>query len=414
MSKSEEFITLINEFKTVSPTISDEQRKGLLRRAVQQYDLSVDDATNILNGSGLIIGEEINYFEVLNLSVTEFESQSESEIVNAVESAHKRLYSASLMAGGRPRADGRTEEQWRIILNQAKDILADPQKRHGYLATLVDVKTSKDLGNVGSFIDTSSAPLSLDNMVLIPEGEFEMGGSDNEAFADEKPVHTVYVEEFYMDKYPVTNAEFKEFVDANPQWSQPRWLMKFLPTKYHDGYYLDYWKENNFPQEKINHPVVHISWYAAMAYAEWVGKRLPTEAEWEKAARGGLIGQKYSWGNVIDPQYANYGNNVGSTTPVGEYAANELDLYDMSGNVWEWCLDEWDDRFYYSSPHANPVSGDSIPRILGNYTDSKGMRMMRGGSWYNTVQNVRVAKRSAALPTYTNSNIGFRCAMSIT
>ncbi len=136
MSQRDAYITFINEFKTVSPTISEEQRKGLLRRAVQQHELSVDEAFEILNASGLVIGERIDYFEVLGLSISDIETQSESTIVNSVEVAHKKLYTASLMAGGRPRADGRTEEQWRMLLNQARETLIDPHKRREYVAML--------------------------------------------------------------------------------------------------------------------------------------------------------------------------------------------------------------------------------------------------------------------------------------
>ncbi len=407
MSKRNEYITLINEFKTVSPTISDEQRKGLLRRAVQQFDISIDDAADILNSSGLVIGEQEDYFGILGLTVEAIQSLDEVAITERVETAHKNLYSTSLQAGGRPRADGKSEEQWRTLLNQARDVLIDPQKRNAHLTTVQHTEEA--------LVDTPTVPLHLDDdMELILAGEFEMGGSDNEAFNDEQPVHTVFVDAFYIDKYPVTNAQFKAFVDANPQWNKPQGLSKFLPAKYHDGYLLHHWHRNNYLDGQANHPVVHVSWYAAMAYAEWIGKRLPTEAEWEKAARGGLAGKKFPWGDLIDTTKANFGKNIGSTTPVGEYPANEFDLYDMSGNVWEWCLDEWDEHFYASSPSENPVTGDSISRIVNSYRNSKALRLLRGGSWYNKVQNIRTAKRSAALPTYANSNIGFRCVKSIT
>ena len=123
---------------------------------------------------------------------------------------------------------------------------------------------------------------SYTDMVLIPGGEFQMGSDDSDAFDSEKPVHIVYIDEFYMDKYEVTNAQYKMFVDANPQWQKQN-----IPDKYHNGIYLKHWNGNNYPSGTGDHPVVHVSWYAAMAYAQWTGKCLPTEAEWEKAARGG-------------------------------------------------------------------------------------------------------------------------------
>ena len=117
--------------------------------------------------------------------------------------------------------------------------------------------------------------------VLIPAGEFQMGSNASNTESDEKPMHTVYVDSYYIDKYEVTNAKFKQFVDANPQWQKDR-----IPRKFHNGQYLDLWQGNSYPPDKEDHPVVYVSWYAAMAYAKWEGKRLPTEAEWEKAATG--------------------------------------------------------------------------------------------------------------------------------
>lgn len=127
-----------------------------------------------------------------------------------------------------------------------------------------------------------------------------------------------------------------------------------------------------------------MSWHAANAYAKWAGKRLPTEAEWEYAARGGREDQKYPWGNSIDDTHANYGLNVGETVPVGQYAPNGYDLYDMVGNVWEWCSD--------------PYEGVDNSRVL------------RGGSWLNTAATfVRVSTRGWSTRSFTSAYIGFRC-----
>ena len=402
MSKRDEYIALINEFKTVSPTISDDQRKGLLRRAVQQYDLSVDDAVEILNASGLVVGERIDYFEILGLSISELENQSESAIANRVEAAHKALYTASLNAGGRPRADGKTEEQWRTLLNQARDALIDPQKRHTHL----DIYQHDE-----EPVETPLAPLYPDNMELIPAGEFEMGSPDGALFSDEHPTRTVFVDTFYMDKSPVTNAEFKAFVDVNPRWRKPQGVTKFLSVSYSGSYYLHHWNGDNYPEDKADHPVVHISWYAAMAYSQWVGKRLPTEAEWEKAARGGLVGNKYPWGNSTDIGKANYGKNVGQTTPVQFYPANGYDLYDMVGNVWEWCLDE--SGFYGSLPHRKLLSKEDIISVTNNFKKINTLRVLCGGSWITAVQNIGTANRWHNHPRVTNPDIGFRCVKSL-
>lgn len=755
MSKRDEFIAIVNTFKAASPAITDEQRKGLLRQARQQYGLSFEEARQILKASGLVVGDVVNYFEVLGLAVEELQNQPDAAIAVRVDTAHKELYSASLRAGGLPRPDGKTQEQWRTVLNQARDILKDPQQRREHLAMLqpdgegldtpsrettrpifkfsngdeatsipqlaalmekhpqeaaialyrgyleqslggagemhladaartvaelyvkmpefglsaivqilrgkvkfarggeastpqqlarlidlnweeaktllyggflpvwleytqwplladaavdimktqgdekdiglerlvqsldsqigqpvpkvshtsinfgkVDRKSQKTVrveiqnagrgylygdiflakampglrlsstsirgnavltvtldasrlavnqthqtalvittnngelqvpiscvpviveapstsssqdpatpppeakstaglvsaavifgvlllvlfitsrptvnersvqrnldGSVGG-AQTSSATVSraehpplnekpvqrnLDGsvggaqtsgptvsradvpagMVLIPGSEFQMG-SPYGGVDDEKPVHTVYVDAFYMDKYEVTNAQFKAFVDANPQWRKDS-----IPRAYHDGDYLNHWTGNRYPYEKSNHPVVYVSWHAAMAYAWWAGKRLPTEAEWEKAARGGLVER----GQGIE---GNYAGNVGKTTPVGSYTANGYGLYDMVGNVWEWCLDEYDADFYARSQRRNPISGAESPaHIVNSFTRVKTSRVLRGGSWLYSAQSRRVANRYRRTPTFTGISFGFRCARAV-
>ena len=251
-------------------------------------------------------------------------------------------------------------------------------------------------------------PTVPEGMVLIPAGSFEMGNADEAAYAAERPVHTVYLDAFYMDAYEVTNAQFKAFVDANPQWQKDN-----IADKFHDGRYLDSWSGTDYPAGKADHPVVDVSWYAAMAYAECAGKRLPTEAEWEYAARGGLAGKKYPWGDTITPADANYSNNVGGTTPVGQYAANGYGLYDMVGNVWEWCLDKFDFDFYAASENSrNPIAGGkTIQWLCENFTTiiPSRSRVLRGGSWDLVAKFLRVANRFPNPPMSTDMPFGFRC-----
>ena len=429
MSKRDDFIAIIDALKIASPAITDEQRKGFLRLGVQQHGLTVHEATEILNSARLSIGERIDYFEVLGISIDEIQELDELSIVNHVEVAHKKLYTASLRAGGRPRADGRTEEQWRTVLNQAREVIIDVEKRQEHIALLQNIvvpsiESLSEIENTSSEQTQSvsveqhapSIPSEQDGMVLIPAGEFQMGSDDREAFNDEKPIHDVYVDAFYMDKYPVTNAQFKTFIDDNPQWRKPlKWYapgkidIAYIPRKLHDGEYLKNWIRNDYPRGEEEHPVTWVSWYAAMAYSQWVGKRLPTEAEWEKAARGGLTGEKYPWGSTIDTSNLNYDAYIGKTTTVGKYPPNNYGLYDMIGNVYEWCLDEWNKSFYVQSQRNNPFSGESIIQAVNNFTDIRSSRVLRGGSCVSTPQNVRVAYRSRNTPKYTCFSIGFRC-----
>ena len=422
MRERDEFIQLINTFKTVSTSITDVQRHGLLKQAVQNYGLSVEEGTEILKSLGLVVGEDINYFEVLGLSMEEIQGLDEQTIVSIVEEPHEQHYKASLRAGGRPRADGRTEEQWRTLLNQARDTLIDPHKRREYVAILQndqvniifegEASPTFELSNVE---ETTRQELSHqttpddvdvpDNMVFVPAGEFQMGSRREEENDSEMTVHTVHVNAFFMDRYSVTNAQYKMFLDTNPQWQK-----KKIPEIYHDGNYLQNWGGNNYPKGKADYPVVDVSWYAAMAYAQWIEKRLPTEAEWEKAARGGLTGQRYPWGDQIDMSMANYDMHIGRTTPVGKYPPNDYGVYDVVGNVWEWCLDEYD----HSSQRRNPgLIVDSINEITTNFLSVKTSRVVRGGSWASSERAAQVAYCGVAAPIVTYYSYGFRCVKAV-
>ena len=255
----------------------------------------------------------------------------------------------------------------------------------------------------------SPPPFPSTEIETIHAGEFQMGSDNIDAEDDEQPVRSIYLDTFYIDRYEVTNAQYKQFVDANPKWQKDR-----IPSEYHDGDYLKHWERNNYPQGKKNHPVVYVSWYAAMAYADWAGKRLPTEAEWEKAARGGLEGQVYPWGNSIDLSKANYSGEIGDTTPVGNYPANAYGLYDMAGNAWEWCLDVYETDFYTRAPRRNPIAGGLLTEIVEAYHTVRGSRVLRSGYWDNPAVFVRVADRYKRSPDSAHRGAGFRCVMSLT
>ena len=445
MSKREEFIEVINTFKTVSSSITDVQRRGLLKQAVQNYGLSVEEAAEILKSLGLVVGESVNYFEMLGISVAEIQGLDEQAIVSVVEAAHKRCYEASLRAGARIRPDGKTEDQWRNVLNQARDTLIDAQKRREYIATSPfqedlsetvpndlsqsesefqeaestipseDIITTpaRDIdtqsASITSSADLTSLPPDIDvpaDMVFIPAGDFQMGSQNEQLNGGEITARTVYLSAFFMDKYPVTNAQYKMFLDANPPWQKNR-----IPETYHDGNYLQNWGSNNYPRGKADCPVVNVSWYAAMAYAQWAGKHLPTEAEWEKAARGGLIGKKYPWGDQIDTGMANYGMQIGRTTPVGKYPPNDYGVYDAVGNVWEWCLDEYHNN---SSRQYPGLAAKNVNEITHNFLSIETSRVLRGGSWASSERATRVAYSGWAAPNFAYYSYGFRCVKDIT
>ena len=220
MSKREEFIAAINILSAAAQSITAEQRIGLLQQAVQQYGLSTDDANEILKASGLVVGERANYFEVLGLSSDDLQDLNENIIANNVDKAHKKLYSESLRAGGLPRSDGRTQEQWRTVLNQARDTLIDPQKRGEHIATLqTQISHPVDFTLRQEFptLERTSLGISTpEEMLLIPVGEFQMGSNSERTKVHQKSINKVYVDAFYMDKYAVTNAQYKIFIDANP------------------------------------------------------------------------------------------------------------------------------------------------------------------------------------------------------
>jgi formylglycine-generating enzyme required for sulfatase activity len=216
-------------------------------------------------------------------------------------------------------------------------------------------------------------------MVFVPGGTFQMGS--NSGGDDEKPVHTVTVSSFYMDKTEVTQAEYRKVMGKNPS--------RFSGC-------------DDCPVEKV-------SWDDANAYAQKVGKRLPTEAEWEYAARGGnkSKGYTYSGGNGLDA-VGWYEDNSGSKThPVAQKQPNELGLFDMSGNVWEWCSD-WYDKGYYTAVHRN--YSDS-PQTDPQGPNSGDYRVLRGGSWGSLVSGCRVANRGRYYPDY-GSYRGFRLVLS--
>ena len=307
------------------------------------------------------------------------------------------------------------------------------------------------------------------NMVLIPGGVFSMG-VDGDGWKDEFPKHKVKIDSFWMDINEVTNNQFLEFVNStgyittaerNVDWNQ---MKKDLPpnTPKPDDSYLvpsslvffptsravnlndvsQWWKFTNGanwrqPQGpgsnidgKGSHPVVHVSWYDAIAYCEWAGTRLPTEAEWEYASRGGIIDATFSWGNEdLDegklkantwngnfPYYNSKDDGFIYTADVRSFEPNGYGLFDMSGNVWEWCSDWYDENYYYSVSEIVSINPQGPPKSYDSNEPYAQKKVSRGGSFLchkSYCTGYRNSMRMKSTPDTSSMHTGFRTVRSL-
>ncbi|MCX8042669.1 MAG: formylglycine-generating enzyme family protein [Desulfobacterota bacterium] len=253
----------------------------------------------------------------------------------------------------------------------------------------------------GSACSSSSPPPAHDppapypDMIFIPAGECLIGDSIGDGKTDERPAHSVFLDAFYIDRYEVTNKQYQVFLRATghppphvaQQWAEP----------YN-------WQGTDYPEGCADKPVVLVSWYDAQQYCAWLGKRLPTEAEWEKAARGGLIGKRYPCGDILEHSDAGFDKGFfrsKTIMPVGSFKPNGFGLFDMAGNVWEWCQDWYDEGYYKNAPRINPQGPDN-----GTY------RVFRGGAWNSDERFLRCSQRGKNVPEYKSYSLGFRCALT--
>ncbi len=273
-----------------------------------------------------------------------------------------------------------------------------------------------------------------------------MGTDDEDGFAadGEGPVREVTVRPFAIDRHSVTNAQFTEFVEATGYVTEAErfgWsfvFMLFVPRKllsrgvarkvaglqWWYGVTNASWFRPEGPgsriDDRLDHPVVHVSWADAQAYCDWTGKRLPTEAEWEYAARGGLVQKRYVWGDELTPDGRHRCNiwqgtfptintredGYAGTAPAESYEPNGYGLFSMAGNVWEWCADWWSSTFHVSGPREDPAGPPSGTT-----------RVMRGGSYLchrSYCNRYRVAARTSNTPDSSTGNLGFRTVASLT
>lgn len=307
------------------------------------------------------------------------------------------------------------------------------------------------------------------NMVLIPGGVFSMGG-DGDGWKDEFPKHNVEIDSFWMDINEVTNNQFLEFVNStgyittaerNIDWNQ---MKKDLPPntpKPDDSYLVPSslvffptsgavnlndvsqwwkfinganWRQPQGPGSNIdgkgNHPVVHVSWYDAIAYCEWAGSRLPTEAEWEYASRGGIIDATFSWGNEdLDegklkantwngnfPYYNSKDDGFIYTADVRSFEPNGYGLFDMSGNVWEWCSDWYDENYYYSVSEILSINPQGPQKSYDSNEPYAQKKVSRGGSFLchkSYCTGYRNSMRMKSTPDTSSMHTGFRTVRSL-
>lgn len=325
-------------------------------------------------------------------------------------------------------------------------------------------------GVTDSMIIVPSGEATTDGMVFIPGGNFMMGSDKIQSYEDEFPKHEVIVNPFWIDATEVTNADFQKFVQATgyittaekkPDWEELRkqlppgttrppdsvliasslvFKQTTAPVKLNDVSQWWVWEAGadwKHPQGKSssikgkeNYPVVHISWFDAMAYCKWAGKRLPTEAEWEFAASGGLMNAIYPWGNEPIqagvpkanswegdfPYYNKMKDGFLVAAPVKQYAPNGYGLFDMAGNVWEWCSDFYDYSYYQSFKKI--IANNPKGPIKSNDPDEPYSikRVLRGGSFLcndSYCSGYRVARRMKSSPDTGLENTGFRCVRDI-
>jgi len=258
------------------------------------------------------------------------------------------------------------------------------------VATESPVTTEAPIATEVPALDIGSTMISEDgaNLVYVPADEFTMG---SDAFPEEMPIHTVYLDAFWIDQTEVTNGMYVKCVNAG---------VCQVPLATTSRTHVNYYGNSEFN----NYPVVAVKWDMAKVYCEWAGRRLPTEAEWEKAARGS-DGHIYPWGNdAPNNSLLNYNSSVGDTTEARKYPDGKsiYGAYDMAGNVWEWVNDWYGETYYQSSPFSNPTGPDSGSE-----------RVMRGGSWEGTDISVRSVSRGYLNLVESTDRYGFRCARSV-
>ncbi len=317
---------------------------------------------------------------------TSMKLDPESTVVDLAKQRAQKAKTWRMLEQGKqainvPNSSTEKVAQAKAILDKANKLGLDGEQQALYQQLQQEIQQ----GHKQSDEKAASAQSQEPSMVLVPAGEFTMGSSTGDS--DERPAHQVYVDAFSIDKYEVSVGQYAAFLQEA------------------GGHLPPDWNTMNQPSHK-KRPVSNVDWADAAAYCKWAGKRLPTEAEWEKAARG-TDGRLYPWGNEAPtPLHANYGqtgsSHHGVLTPVGtfEEGKSPYGIYDMAGNVWEWVSDWYGHDYYKDSPSKNPTG-----------PSTGGFKVIRGGSWNSNSRTLRSSDRYWDPPTFRSLYFpGFRCA----
>jgi len=383
---------LKSKFETLKLQISAQRQELATRR--QTFEIARRKFTEHVNGEQRI--EITNQSDLeRNRSQEVIKAQLMKECVTQFRTIVKSLYSQ----------EKTTVKNFQLVENVSQSMMRQVRLQ---AAKVLGVYISSSEGDIKytaavafrfGFDYTNAAPPLLANAapvltsnggmewILVRGGTFDIGDTFGEGSTDEKPVHRVTLGDFYLSKYEVTVAQFRQFCQSTGRQmpEQPEW-------------------------NKGNHPMVNVTWDEARAFCEWAGGRLPTEAEWEYAARNGGKRIKYGTGkNTLSPRAANYDpgkyteDGYRYAAPMGSFAPNALGLHDMAGNVWEWCADWYDENYYRNSPSTNPRGPSSGQR-----------RVLRGGGWNSYPYHLRATYRGGDVPLYRDSYVvGFRCLQDV-
>ncbi len=324
-----------------------------------------DELRAVMTGSGRSLGSELS----LLLGAAGFGSAVETEAAPVPLAAAP--FPAEADAVRRPAA--RRESEAAVPVPSAAPDEAPPPAE----AASSDALRAEAL----AAIDETMRPIAAGSFIM---------GSDSGSDA-EKPPHKVSLSAYRVCDHLVTNREYALFVRAQPQWSKDR-----ADAELRDESYLSDWTGDRYPEGKEEHPVAFVSYHAAQAFAAWIGKRLPTEAEWEYAARGTLVGKKYPNGDQMNDKLANLAKQYRGTTPVRNFEANGFGLYDMAGNLFEWTSDWYE-------PYSSNEAVDPAGPAEGEY------RVARGGSWMSGAGALKVSAR-VDMESVTCGQVGIRLA----